>query len=69
MLEQDKVEIRALCTAKGATDAKYVDPASVAIAHWVRYKCRYGCSGYGKSLCCPPHAPTPGETYEIVAEY
>jgi predicted metal-binding protein len=69
MIEKDKSEIQELCTAKNAIDSRYIDPASVAIAHWVRYKCHYGCSGYGKSLCCPPHSPTPDQTLKIVSEY
>jgi len=69
MVERDKTEIQALCIAMSAIDSRFIDPTSIAIAHWVKYKCQYGCSGYGKSLCCPPHAPTPEETKKIVAEY
>lgn len=69
LIEEHKVEIRELVTAKGAIDSRFIDPTSITIAHWVRYKCQFGCSGYGKSLCCPPHAPTPAETKKIVAEY
>ena len=46
----------------GALEAKVIDPRTVVTAAWVRLKCQYGCGGYGKSLCCPPHTPTPDET-------
>lgn len=55
--------------ALGAESAKKIDPATVVTAPWVRLKCRFGCGGYGSSLCCPPHTPTPAETAEIVASY
>jgi predicted metal-binding protein len=69
VVDRDKVEIQELCRSKGAVDSRYIDPASVITAHWVRYKCQYGCSGYGKSPCCPPRSPAPDETKRIVAEY
>lgn len=53
----------------GAAGAKLVDPASVVTAAWVRLKCQYGCGGYGGSLCCPPHSPTPEETRRVLDCY
>jgi len=53
----------------GAVDAKVVKASSVVTADWVRMKCRYGCDGYGSSLCCPPHSPTPGETRKTLEDY
>lgn len=53
----------------GAQDAKLIDPASIVTAAWVRVKCRYGCGGYGSSLCCPPHSPTPEETRAVIDCY
>lgn len=52
-----------------ATDAKVISPATVVTAAWVRFKCRYGCGGYGTSLCCPPHSPTPDETRAVLDGY
>ena len=46
----------------GALGAKVVDPRTVETAEWVRWKCRFGCGGYGASLVCPPHSPKPAET-------
>jgi predicted metal-binding protein len=38
-------------------------------APWVRWKCKYGCDGYGSSLCCPPVTPDYRETRELVDSY
>jgi predicted metal-binding protein len=35
----------------------------------VRLKCHYGCRGYGSHFCCPPFAPTPQETRQVLSEY
>jgi predicted metal-binding protein len=53
----------------GLTGAKVIDPRSIATAEWVRMKCQYGCPGYGMSLCCPPHTPTPEVTRRVVDSY
>jgi predicted metal-binding protein len=53
----------------GARRAKVVDPAAVEVAEWVRLKCRYGCSGWGSSRCCPPDSPEPETTRKLLAEY
>ena len=53
----------------GALGAKVVSPTAVETGHWVRWKCQYGCGGYGSSLCCPPHTPTPPETRAMLDQY
>ncbi len=53
----------------GAKDSKLINSSTVKTAHWVRYKCQFGCSGFGESLTCPPYAPTPEETKKILASY
>ena len=50
-------------------DIKPISTDMIAVADWVRFKCRYGCRAYGKHLCCPPYAPTPEEMRKVVAEY
>ncbi len=50
-------------------DIKIISTKSVVVADWVRLKCRYGCSAYGKHLCCPPYAPAPEETRRAISEY
>lgn len=53
----------------GAEEAKVIDPASIITAAWVRLKCQFGCGGYGSSLCCPPHSPTPEQTRRVLDCY
>ncbi|MGD8845745.1 MAG: DUF2284 domain-containing protein, partial [Desulfobacteraceae bacterium] len=38
-------------------------------APWVRLKCKYGCSKYGKSWCCPPETPDPEKMKVILEGY
>jgi predicted metal-binding protein len=53
----------------GALHAKAIQPATVQTGQWVRWKCQFGCGGYGSSLCCPPHSPTPSQTRSMLDEY
>ncbi len=53
----------------GAKAAKIVAPGKVVTAHWVRWKCCYGCSGYQSSLMCPPFTPQPAQTREMLDQF
>lgn len=53
----------------GAAHAKQIHPSSVVTAPWVRLKCQYGCPGYGRGHCCPPHTPTSEQTRAILDCY
>ncbi|HTZ10951.1 MAG TPA: DUF2284 domain-containing protein [Candidatus Margulisiibacteriota bacterium] len=53
----------------GAKKAKVIPASSIKTAHWVRYKCQFGCDGFGGCLTCPPNSPTPEETQKIVDSY
>jgi predicted metal-binding protein len=54
---------------QGAIGAKVVAPSSVETGAWVRWKCQFGCGGYGSSLVCPPHTPTPDQTRTMLDGY
>ena len=58
-----------LVRRNGAQEAVLVAPRKVVTAEWVRLKCQFGCSGYNKRLCCPPHTPTPLTTRRMLDEY
>jgi predicted metal-binding protein len=62
-------EYVSLALARGAVEAKIIPTRHVVTAEWVRLKCQFGCGGYNKRLCCPPHTPTPSETRRVLAEY
>ncbi|MDF1555222.1 MAG: DUF2284 domain-containing protein [Deferrisomatales bacterium] len=53
----------------GATDAKVIHPETVVTAPWVRWKCRFGCPGFGGSHCCPPDTPDDTETRRLLDSY
>jgi predicted metal-binding protein len=58
-----------MALALGVEDAKVISPATVRTASWVRWKCQFGCDGFGSSRMCPPHTPTPDQTRALLAEY
>ena len=53
----------------GAVDAKLIPAEKIVVADRVVFKCQLGCEKYGKTLACPPYAPTPSEFRKIVSEY
>jgi predicted metal-binding protein len=58
-----------LAVELGAVDAKIIEANQIVVKNWVRWKCRFGCDHFGKSLMCPPHSPTPKETLALLKEY
>ncbi|MGA3116383.1 MAG: DUF2284 domain-containing protein [Syntrophobacteraceae bacterium] len=44
-------------------------PEEIIVAEWVQLKCRYGCTRYNRSWCCPPATPAPEKVREIISEY
>ena len=53
----------------GAFDVKVVPVDNIVIEDRVVLKCSLGCEKYGKTLSCPPHAPTPDKFRKLVNEY
>jgi predicted metal-binding protein len=55
---------------EGLPDFKWIDPrADVVVAEWVRIKCQFGCSGYGRIATCPPNTPDVADCRAFLAEY
>ena len=50
----------------GADLAIKIPASSVVTAAWTVYRCKFGCSTYGKSHCCPPNSPTWRETQDMI---
>jgi predicted metal-binding protein len=61
--------LRLSAIENGAEGAKVIPVKDVVVAEWPRWKCRFGCPNYGKSLMCPPNSPTPEETKRLLSEY
>jgi len=68
-LKSELEELRDLAVKLGAEDARLMESKNVVVKNWVRWKCRFGCGNYGKSLMCPPFSPTPDETRALLKEY
>jgi predicted metal-binding protein len=48
---------------------RWLDPAEIVVAEWVRMKCLYGCREYGHNAACPPKAPPVAECARFFREY
>ena len=73
MPKNDKIEslnfLKKQAFELGAEDVKIIPIKKIVIEDRVVFKCQLGCEKYGKTLACPPHAPTPEEFRKIVSEY
>ncbi|MBM4444148.1 MAG: DUF2284 domain-containing protein [Chloroflexi bacterium] len=61
--------VESIARDHGFTDFKWIDPKDIVVSQWVRMKCEYGCSNYGRMACCPPNTPTVEECRQFFAEY
>lgn len=68
-LENSLETIRQQALKLGAVDAKIIPVNKIVIEERLVMKCSLGCEKYGKTLACPPHAPTPEKFQRIVNEY
>jgi predicted metal-binding protein len=69
-LHKDLERYRQEAVRLGAADAKVITADRVTVDERVAFKCRVPlCFGYGTSANCPPNAPRPAETKEIVKKY
>lgn len=50
-------------------DYKWIAADSIVVAQWVRMKCTFGCTGYGKTAMCPPNMPAVADCERFVREY
>jgi predicted metal-binding protein len=67
MMNQNNLE--ALFNKHGYTDFKWFDPKEIVVAQWVRMKCMFGCSEYGRTASCPPNVPSVAECQQFFKEY
>jgi len=62
-------DLERLFAERGYTDVRWIDPADIVTAEWVRMKCRYGCREYGRNAACPPNTPSVDECSRFFREY
>lgn len=51
------------------SDYKWIDPAQIVVAQWVRMKCMFGCPNYGSKAACPSQTPSVSECERFFKEY
>jgi predicted metal-binding protein len=64
-----QTEIEEIIRKHGFDDFRWIDPANIVVAQWVRMKCVYGCGEYGNNAACPPNAPSVAECECFFREY
>ncbi|MHB8054466.1 MAG: DUF2284 domain-containing protein [Candidatus Aminicenantales bacterium] len=65
----DRSALEALFRRHGLEDFKWFPPKDTVVAQWVRMKCLFGCSDYGKGGACPPNTPSVAECARFFQEY
>jgi predicted metal-binding protein len=65
----DRTALEAMFQDLGYTDFRWINPADIVVAQWVRMKCRFGCREYGRNGCCPPSTPSVEECRQFFSEY
>jgi predicted metal-binding protein len=71
-MERDQEKLASflqMARERGVDHALVIAPASIITAPWVRLKCQFGCFGFGRSRCCPPYTPTPGQMRDVLNAY
>ncbi len=61
--------LKSLFNERGFTDFRWLDPQDIVVAQWVRMKCVFGCSEYGRTAACPPEVPSVTECERFFGEY
>jgi predicted metal-binding protein len=62
-------ELSSLFESLKMDDYRFIDPNEIEFGEWVRMKCMYGCSHYGKGAMCPPNTPPVSECKAVINEY
>ncbi len=67
MLPRDEIET--IVAKYNVANYRWIKGADIQVKQWVRMKCRFGCSSYGKKGGCPPAVPSVAECREFFSEY
>lgn len=65
----DQALLQKLFQEGGGRDFRWIDPAEIVVGQWVRMKCMFGCSDYGRNASCPPNTPSVAECRDFFREY
>lgn len=61
--------LESLFRDRGFSDFKWLDPKKVVVSEWVRLKCMFGCTNYGRAACCPPNTLPLPDCRRLFDEY
>jgi predicted metal-binding protein len=61
--------LKSYALAHGFFAAVELDPTTIRSQAWVRAKCSYGCSQYGRRWSCPPHSLDQAGFEELLGNY
>jgi predicted metal-binding protein len=64
-----EIEKLAMLAKKQNARLQIISTRDIVVTDRVRFKCRFGCKGFGKHLGCPPYSPSVDETRRMVGEY
>jgi predicted metal-binding protein len=62
-------DLESIFAAHGYGDFRWIDPRAIVVAQWVRMKCMFGCSEYGRNATCPPSTPSVAECRRFFDDY
>lgn len=65
----DKEKLEELFAQHGFGDYRWIKAGQIKVAQWVRFKCMFGCTSYGKKGTCPPQVPSVEECRQFFADY
>lgn len=66
----ERESVAAILHRHGFDDHKWLNPRQdIVVAHWVRFRCLFGCDSYGKLASCPPAVPSVDECRAMIHEY
>ncbi|NNF97819.1 MAG: DUF2284 domain-containing protein [Desulfobacteraceae bacterium] len=67
-LEQRK-QIDDIIQLNSYSDYRWIDAKRIIVSQWVRMKCKFGCSEYGRGGACPPNTASVAECERFFREY
>ncbi|UFS70954.1 DUF2284 domain-containing protein [Geomonas sp. RF6] len=66
-IDREKIEI--VARNHGFSECRWIAGKDVQVRQWVRFKCMFGCSFFGKKAGCPPDVPSVSVCREMFSEY
>jgi len=65
----DVEKVESIIRKNDFDDFRWINGKDVEVRQWVRFKCMFGCPGYGKRPTCPPNLPSIPECQTFISEY